>query len=180
LGRDLLIAKVCFLAAFAVGLGLAVYSMLHGVERSKGDVERRPSPFFNTPAAGALAIVFGAVGYLLVTRSTLGIGSTFLIAITSAAAATTAAIILLSRWALPYSGKRDDDERIQGLLARVTRAISPSKPGEIVFQADGVNHTLAAESIQELEIPRDAEVVIDTVRDGVARVELWSTVEQRL
>lgn len=175
-----MIAKVCFLAAFVGGLGLAVYSMLHGVEHSKGTIERRPSPFFNTPAAAALAIVFGAVGYLLVTRSTLGIGSTLLIAIASASAATTGAIILLSRWALPYSGNRDDDEKIQGLLARVTREISPSNLGEIVFQSDGVNHTLAAESIQELEIPRDAEVVIDTIRDGVARVELWSTVEQRL
>lgn len=175
-----MILKVCFLVAFVAGLGLAVYSMLHGVERSRGAVERRPSAFFNAPAASAFAIVFGAVGYLLVTRSTLGIGTTFLIAIASASAATAGAITLLARWALPYSGNRDDDEKIQGLLARVTRAISPSKPGEIVFQADGVNHILIAESDQELEIPRDAEVVIDTVRDGVARVELWSTVEQRL
>ncbi len=155
--------------------------MLHGVERSRGSVELRPSPFFNTPAASAFTIVFGAVGYLLVTRSTLGISTTFLVAIVSAAAATAAAILLLARWALPYSGIHDDDdEKIQGMFARVTRAISPSKPGEIVFQADGVNHTLVAESAQESEIPRDAEVVIDTIRDGVARVELWSAVEQRL
>ena len=154
--------------------------MLHGVERSRGTVERRPSAFFNAPAASAFAIVFGAVGYLLVARSTVGIGTTFLIAFASASAATTGAIILLSQWALPHSGSHDDDEKIQGVFARVTRAISPSKPGEIVFQADGVNHTLVAESNQESEIPRDAEVVIDTIRNGVARVELWSTVEQRL
>jgi hypothetical protein len=175
-----LISKVCFLVAFTAGLGLAVYSMLHGVERSKGAVEHLPSAFFNAPAASALTIVFGAVGYLLLTRSTLGTGTTFLIAIVSAAVATVGAILLLARWALPYSGIRDDDEKIQGVFARVTRAISPSKPGEIVFQADGVNHTLVAESTQESEIPRDAEVVIDAIRDGVARVELWSTVEQRL
>ena len=173
--------KVCFLVAFVAGLGLAVYSMLHGVERSRGSVERRPSAFFNAPAASAFAIVFGAVGYLLVTRTTAGIAVTFIIAIASAAAATTGAIILLSQWALPYSGNHvDDDEEIQGVFARVTRAISPSKQGEIVFEADGVNHTLVAESNQESEIPRDAEVVIDTVRNGVALVELWSTVEQRL
>jgi hypothetical protein len=175
-----LIPKVCFLVAFVVGLGLAVYSMLHGVERSRGAVERRPSAFFNAPAASAFTIVFGAVGYLLVTRSMLGIGTIFLTAIVCASAATAGAIILLVRWALPYSGNRDDDEKIQGVFARVTRAISPSKPGEIVFQTDGVDHILVAESTQESEIPRDAEVVIDTVRDGVAQVELWSTVEQRL
>lgn len=155
--------------------------MLHGVEHSRGPVERRPSAFFNAPAASAFAIVFGAVGYLLVTRTTTGIIATFIIAIVSAAAATTGAIILLSKWALPHSGNRgDNDEKIQGVFARVTRAISPSKQGEIVFEADGVNHTLVAESNQETEIPRDAEVVIDTVRNGVAQVELWSAVEQRL
>lgn len=176
-----MIQKVCFLVAFVAGLGLAVYSMLHGVERSRGAVERRPSAFFNAPAASAFAIVFGAVGYLLVTRTTVGFLATFFIAIVSAAAATAGVIILLSQWALPYSGNRDDDdEKIQGVFARVTRAISPSKQGEIVFEADGVSHTLVAESNQGLEIPRDAEVVIDTVRDGVAQVELWSTVEQRL
>jgi hypothetical protein len=175
-----LIAKVVFLAAFAVGLGLAVYSMLHGVERSKGSATRRPSPFFNTPAASVFAIVVGAVGYLLVTRSSVSTLSIVAIAIVSASAATAGAIVLLARWALPYSGNRDEDEAIQGVLARVTRAITPSRPGEITFQSNGVNHILVAESIQGSEIPRDTEVVIDTIRDGVARVELWSAVEQRL
>jgi hypothetical protein len=175
-----LIPKVGFLAAFAAGLGLAVYSMLHGVERSKGSPRRRPSPFFNTPAASVFAIVLGAVGYLLVTRSTLGIFTTLVIGVVSASAAAAGAIMLLARWALPHYGNHDDDEKIQGLLARVTRSISPSNPGEITFQTDGVTHMLAAESIHESEIPCDAEVVIDTIRNGVARVELWSSVEQRL
>jgi hypothetical protein len=39
---------------------------------------------------------------------------------------------------------------------------------------------LAAESIHGSEIPCDAEVVIDTIHNGIARVELWSSVEQRL
>jgi hypothetical protein len=175
-----LIPKICFLAVFAAGLGLAVYSMLHGVERSKGSPGRRPSPFFNTPAASVFAIVLGAIGYLLVTRSRIGIFTTLVIGIVSASAVTAGAIVLLARWALPYYGNHDDDERIQGLLARVTRPISPSDPGEITFQADGVSHMLAAESIHGSEIPCDAEVVIDTIHNGIARVELWSSVEQRL
>ena len=154
--------------------------MLHGVERSKGSRGRRPSPFFNTPAVSAFAVVLGAVGYLLVTRSRVGIFTTLVIGVVSASVATAGAIVLLARWALPYSGNRDDDEKIQGLLARVTRPISPSDPGEIMFQADGVSHMLAAESIQGSEIPCDTEVVIDTIHNGVAQVELWSSVEQRL
>lgn len=175
-----MISKVFFLAVFAAGLGLAVYSMLHGVERQRGATARRPSPFFNTPAASVFAIVLGAAGYLLVTRSGIGKVAILIIAIASASAATAGTMVLLARWALPYSGNLDDDEAIQGIFARVTRSITPSTPGEIAFQSHGVSHTLAAESIQGSEIPQDAEVVIDTIRDGVARVELWSTVEQRL
>ena len=174
-----MIAKV-FLAAFAAGLGLAVYSMLHGVERKRGAIERRPSAFFNTPAASAFAVVVGATGYLLVTRSTFGIVTILIAAIASASVATAGAVILMARWALPYSGNRDDEEQVQGRLARVTRAISPSIAGEISFQTDGVTQIIAAECVLGSEIPRDAEVVIDTIRDGVALVELWSVVEQRL
>ena len=175
-----MIPKVFFLAAFTAGLGLAVYSMLHGVERSKELSGRRPSPFFNTPALSVFTVVLGAVGYLLVTRSSVGIFTTLVIAVVSASVATTGAIVLLARWALPYYRKGDDTEKIQGVLARVTRPISLSDPGEITFQTDGVSHVLTAESIHGSEIPCDAEVVIDTIHNGIARVELWSSVEQRL
>jgi hypothetical protein len=175
-----LIPKVCFLAAFAAGLGLAVYSMLHGVERSKGTPRHRPSPLFNTPAASVFLVVLGAIGYLLVTRSRVGVFTILVIGVVSASIATAGAIVLLAQWALPYYGSPDGDERIQGVLARVTRTISPSDSGEITFQANGISHKLPAESIHGSEIPCDAEVVIDTIRNGVARVELWSSVEQRL
>jgi hypothetical protein len=39
---------------------------------------------------------------------------------------------------------------------------------------------LPAVAIGETDIPSGTEVVIDVVEDGVARVELWSVVEQRL
>lgn len=88
--------------------------------------------------------------------------------------------MLMSKWALPYSGLESFDELIQGQLARVTKSISASGTGEISFEADGVRHTFAAQSIQGSEIPYDTEVVIDTVENGVARVEPWSAVEARL
>jgi hypothetical protein len=174
------IAKVCFLSAFVIGLGLAVYSMLHGVESSKGGNAKRPSAIFNTPSTSVFAIVLGATGYLLVTRTTVGLVPVVAIGTGAAFIATTIAAVLLARWALPHSGNEDGADVMQGLVARVTRAISPSSPGEIAFLSNGAKRTLAAQSAEESEIPRDTEVVIDTIHNGVAHVELWSTVEQRL
>ncbi len=175
-----MISKVWFLALFLAGLGLAVYSMLHGVERSRASAGRRPSAIFNAPVVSVCATVLGAAGYLLVTRSRLGITTILILATIMASAATTGTAIVLARWAFPFSGNCSDDDAIQGLLALVTRAISPAEPGEISFQKNGKQHVLAAESIQGAEIPRDAEVVIDAIHNGVARVEPWSAVEQRL
>jgi hypothetical protein len=182
-------AKVLFLAIFVAGLGLAVYSMLHGVERSpplrgkqalQKPAGKRPSAFFNAPAGSAFGIVLGATGYILVTRTTVGLKTIFAVGLLIAAAATAGMIVLMSKWALPYSGVESYDELIQGQLARVTTPIAASGTGEISFETDGVLHRLAAESLQGSEIPYDAEVVIDTVENGVARVELWSAVEARL
>lgn len=173
-------SKVLFLATFVAGLGLAVYSMLQGVERSRAVGGPRPSAVFNAPTASSFGITLGAIGYLLVTRSAFGILAVLAIAIVAAAVAVIGMITLMARWALPYSGVATGDDAMQGQLALVTSPISESSPGEIAFTANGLRHTLAAQSIQGLAIPRDTEVVIDTVQDGVAQVEPWSTVEQRL
>lgn len=181
-------ARVLFLATFVAGLGLAVYAMLHGVERSRRSREgasrkpggKRPSAIFNAPSGSAFGIVLGATGYLLVTRTGVSLKTVLAVGLVIAFAATAGMIVLLSRWALPYSGLESTEELIQGQLARVTSSISSSHNGEITFAVDGVRQTLAAQSIHGSEIPRDAEVVIDTIEDGVARVELWSAVEARL
>jgi len=182
-------AKVFFLAAFVAGLGLAVYSMLHGVERSRkprnsqsprASSQKRPSAFFNAPAGSAFGVVLGATGYILVTRTAVGVWTIFAIGLVTAAAATAGMIVLMSKWALPYFGIESFDELIQGQLARVTRPISTVGTGQISFDVDGVHHTFAAKSINGEEIPADTEVVIDTVENGIARVEPWSEVEARL
>lgn len=155
--------------------------MLHGLESSRRQRKgKRPSALLNAPSAAVFAIVAGAVGYLLITRTQLGLVAIIAIGATAALIATTAAVVLLARWALPHSGDEDEESVLQGLVARVTRSISPTSKGEIAFQSGGAQRTITAESIQESEIPRDTEVVIESIHNGVARVELWSTVEQRI
>src|SRR5436305_6051743 len=97
-------AKFFFLSLFVIGLGLAVYSMLHGVESSKGGHTKRPSAILNAPSLSAFTFVIGAVGYLLVTRTTVGFIPIVAIGIGAALVVTTTAIVLLARWALPHSG----------------------------------------------------------------------------
>ena len=63
---------------FCSRLCLGVYAMLHGVERqrskpARSTTVRSPSAFFNVPTAAAFCIALGATGYLLVTRTSLGI-----------------------------------------------------------------------------------------------------------
>ncbi len=174
-----MISKFAFLSIFVAGLAAAVYAMLHGMER-RSKRERRPSAIFNAPIVAAFAIVFGAVGYLLVTRTVLSAPAIFLIAGVSAIGIMIGAIVGLSYWALPYAGIPTDDDSTQGMIAVVTRAISSSARGEISFQHEGVQRVIAAESLLGTEIPVHSEVVIDTINDGVAHVEAWSSVEQRL
>ena len=154
--------------------------MLHGVESSKSGHTKRPSAFFNAPSFSTFTIVIGAVGYLLVTRTKVGLIPIVAIGIGASFIATTTAVVLLARWALPHSGDESEADSMQGLIGRVTRSISASSPGEIAFLSNGAKRTIAAQGIEESEIPRDTEVVIDRIQNGIARVELWSTVEQRL
>jgi hypothetical protein len=172
--------RFVFLAVFLCGLGLAVYAMLHGVERSPKRKKRIPSPFFNAPTSAAFTVVFGATGYLLASKSRLSLLAILVIVTVAASIMTAAAITLMARWALPHAGEVSGEDSTQGLPAHVTRSISPSSPGEISFQANGEQHILVAESTDDGEIPSGTEVIIDTIRNGIARVERWSTVEQRL
>lgn len=173
-----MISRFVFLAVFVAGLAVGVYAMLHGIERRSK--KRRPSAVFNTPVIAALAAVFGAAGYLLDTRTQLSAPAILIIAGVIAIAITIGAIALIARWALPHAGFATADDSTQGIIATVTSEISAAGRGEISFETDGVTNVIPAESLLGIAIPIHSEVVIDTIDDGVARVESWSSVEQRL
>jgi uncharacterized membrane protein YphA (DoxX/SURF4 family) len=178
------ILKILFLIAFIGGLVLAVFAMLHGVEyaRRRRNRSRAPSPFFNLPAVAAFAVGFGAVGYPLASRTRLPAWAIILIAIGGGALAITGMITLLARWALrglaaPFSS---EDQEIQGTLAVVTREITSAGEGEISYEHLGKRELALARSLGVTAISSGSEVVIDRIENGVAFVEEWAVVEQRL
>jgi hypothetical protein len=178
------ILRILFLIAFIGGLVLAVFAMLHGVEyaRRRRNQSRAPSAFFNLPAVAAFAVGFGAVGYPLASRTRLAAWAILLIAIGAGALAITGMITLLARWALrglvaPFSS---EDQEIQGTLAVVTREITPAREGEISYEHLGRRELALARSLGVAIIALGSEVVIDRIENGVAFVEEWAVVEQRL
>jgi hypothetical protein len=172
---------ILFLAAFIGGLLLAVFAMLHGVEYTRRNRERAPSPFFNVPSFAAFAVAFGAVGYPLASRTEMSGLATVLIAAVSGVAATGGMVVLLARWAL--QGERltaPDAEDIQGQFALVSREITPEIQGEIAYEYSGRQVRAPARTLGTLALPAGSEVVIDRIEEGVAFVEAWAVVEQRL
>ncbi len=163
---------------------LAVFAMLHGVEytRRRRNRSRVPSPFFNLPAVAAFAVGFGAVGYPLASRTRLPAWGIILIAIGGAGLSITGMITLLAQWALRGLSVPllSEDHEIQGQLAVVTQDITPAREGEISYEHLGRHELVPARSLGTTVIPIGSDVVIDRIEDGVAFVEEWAVVEQRL
>lgn len=177
-----MIQRIVFLTAFIGGLALAVHSMLHGVERWRRKRSDKQSAVFNPPTVAALAIGIGATGYLLTSRTQLGLLAVLVVSLVVGAAALTGMIVLMAKWALrnPAHNPTFHDEEINGQVATVTRTITPDAPGQIEYFAWNKHHVLPAASIDSSLVPEGTEVVIDSVENGIARVELWSVVELRL
>lgn len=169
-----------FLIAFIASLVLAVIAMLHGVEYTRPKTTHPPSPFFNLPSYAAFGFGFGVVGYLLATRTSLANWATLVMAIAAGSLAVTGMVTLLARWALRGTVPASDDHEIQGQLATVTQDIQSGSPGEIRYEELGKQIRVAAMAISGNRVPAGAEVVIERIENGIAMVEEWAVVEQRL
>lgn len=173
--------KVLFLAAFGAGLAFAVYSMLHGVERTKNGRVQQPAPHLNLPALAAFAISFGAVGYLLVRKTGLSAFVVLLITIASAVAAWLAFTLFMAKWALrPGDAHHLEAEEIQGRPAVVVDTVEANTVGTIRYERNGSSVEAPARSIDSLVLRAGSEVVIERFDGDVAVVEAWSSVEKRL
>ncbi len=169
-----------YLIAFGGGLALAVYAMLHGVEKNRDAGVTRPAPYLNLPAFSALLVAFGAAGYLLDRNSNFSTLVVPVLALISGALGWVGMSILMAKWALrPISSAHDEAEEIQGQPAIVIDAIS-SSAGSIRYGPAHALHDARARSIDGGPLDSGTEVVIDRFENGVAIVENWAAVEKRL
>lgn len=171
-----------FTAAFTLGLVLAVFAMLRGVEKRTGDEIKRPLAGLNLPVFGVALIAFGAVGYLISRYGSLRVTALLLVATVAGGAAYAGMTVLLSKWALraPLEDPHELQELIQGHIAVVVEEVGASTPGRIEYTLNGRQHSVAARSLDGNAIPVGTEVVIDTQDGDVANVEPWTSVEPRL
>jgi len=173
-----------FLGSFLAGLVLTVFSMLVGVERRGGVVTRvehgaRPRVRLTRPIIAAFAMLFGVLGYLLNRHTTLGPISTLFLAAVAGMLGILGSVLLVAKWAV--KGAHDDTaELLQGHVATVTRDATASAPAEITYVLNGIRSVVPAKPVDETKLATGAEVVIERIENGVAFVETWAQVEQRL
>ena len=173
-----------FLGSFLGGLVLAVVSMLTGVQpRGAPLVATAPTAMprvrLTRPVIAAFAMLFGIFGYLLTRHTSLGPTARLVIAAVAGGLGVVGSILLIARWAV-RGGTPVDHELLQGHVATVTRAASATEPAQITYVLDGVSNTVPASPIDDTVLTQGTEVVIERIEGGVAYVEAWSRVEERL
>ena len=185
--------QLLYLTTLLAGLAIGVYVMIRGVERI-GPRGRSPEldalgrtvgasrMALTAPTAGAFAALFGITGYLLWRYSGLSSGLQFAIAAGVGVVGSIVGTSAVSRWATQAAEEDAVDERylLQGHPAQVVSAIAPTKPGQIAYVVGEKRYAVTAQSLDGTEVAAGTDVVIDRVEDGVAYVEPWVHVEQRL
>jgi len=174
-------ATYLFLATFLVGLLAAVRLMFFGAERL------RPAPGAlplrrSEPAVIAFLVAFGLSAYLMHRNAWLGAGASVL-----AASAIGLVVAVVATWLAiaaarmtPEHDPEDPRYVLQGHVAVVTVDIPAGGEGEIRIDGTGSSRRVRARDIVDGAILAGQEVCIERIDDGVAYVELWARVEERL
>lgn len=169
-----------FLLVFMAGLGAAVYTMLLGVTPSPAARATTRLGMLTAPSVAAFAVVFGAVGYLCTTRTTLTPFVIFIIAFAAGAVTIPVSAPLLARLARSRKASPGEDLDIEGQLAKVVSPLSDVSPGDVAYNRDGREVTQRALNLVSGALTTGCEVVIDRIENGIAYVEDWESVEKRL
>jgi len=185
--------QLFYLGTFLAGLLLGVYVMIRGVERvdTRGrslelDALGRPvgtaRMALTAPMVGAFATILGVTGYLLWRYTTLSTGLQLALGFGTAVLGTVLATRAVAHWARQAATHDVVDERylLQGHPAQVVRPIAPGEQGEITYVVGGKHYATSAQSLDGTAVAAGTEVVIDRLEDGIAYVEPWVQVEQRL
>jgi hypothetical protein len=185
-----------FLTVLLLGLIAGVRAMLLGTEHLPTGVllpapherttehvpDAEPSALFNWASVAAFAFAFGLAGYLF-TRFTLWSVPVRIVAATLVGGGAMAIqSLLIARWAIPAARADHVDERylLQGTIGRITRAVPALGEGELQYTIDNHTYTMPAREVAGASLALDADVVMERVEAGVAYVEPWAQVEQRL
>lgn len=169
-----------FLIVFTAGLLAAVYTMLQGVTPAPSAGKTTRIGMITAPSVAVFAIVFGAVGYLCTTRTSLSYPIVLVIALAAAAGTIPASAPVLARLARSRSAAALPDSEIEGQLAKVVRPITASTPGEIAYSRDGKDFRYSALGLSGATLEPGCDVVIDRLENNIAYVEDWEVVEKRL
>lgn len=171
-----------FLASFIAGLLLAVRVMFFGAERRRLQPTDAMPLRRSEPAIVAFLLMFGVAGYLLTRRHTVsdGTGAGIAVLLGVAWAAIVTRVAVAAARMKPEHDPEDPRYVLQGHVAIVTSAIPAGGTGTITFPQGGVERSVPARAIDDSAIAEGEEVCIERLDDGVAFVELWAIVEQRL
>jgi membrane protein implicated in regulation of membrane protease activity len=168
--------------------------MLYGVERQAvsplvlSPEQIGSAPTFSPPRVrywfpltAAFLVGFGVAGYVVFRRSS-ATGMSVVAGLLTGVILAALASRLVSRAAAFVPEHDPDDPRyvLQGHVARVTAPIAGSAEGEIAYAVHGANHVARARTLDGAAVDAGTEVVIERIEDGIAYVEPWSEVEQRL
>lgn len=171
-----------YLTAFIAGLLLGVRAMFFGAERRAATAGAAMPLRRSEPAAVTFLIAFGVAGYLIGRRDAPSDGIVAGLALvigTVAALAGTRLAIAMARMTPEHD---PDDPRflLQGHTAVVTVTIPARGQGAITLPDEGTSRVVPARAIDDDAIAAGEEVCIERVDGGVATVERWALVEQRL
>jgi hypothetical protein len=112
----------------------------------------------------------------------VSVGGTLGAALLAGLLAGVLAATVVSRWAA-YAVTHDrPDERfvLQGHVATIVRSESAGRSAEIEYRANGRRVVVPAHAIGNVSLVEGTDVVIDRLEAGVAFVEAWSQVEERI
>lgn len=173
---------IVFLAAFIGGVLLAVRLMFYGAER-------RPRPSADTlplrqwePAIISFLVVFGVAGYLFTRNNRLSASTGRF----SAATVGVICAVIVTRLAIaaarlqPEHDPEDVRFLLQGRVGVVTAPIPRDGEGMISYDDGAAPACLRAREIDGGAVAKGVEICIDHLDGGIAVVELWAHVEERL
>lgn len=175
---------IIYAALFSLGLLISVYAMINGSVKQVHDpaLMKAPPAALNLFVVGASVTVLGAVGYLFARYSQFDTIMVLASAVLGGALGWIGMTTLMAQWAFkgPLVDPHEDMEELQGTVAMVIQDITPEIPGEISYIFRGETLTAPAICISETPVSAGTEVIIDVIKDGLAEIEIWSIVEERI